>query len=285
MNLRLLPFLGAALVACAEPSHQEHGSLEITATSPGSNGGFATADGWNVKVSHLRVSLTELSVASVDGFVAASASPLVFDAAASGPQTLLFAGVRTARPWENVTLRIGPAALVDGAGPDPLGAVTAGDVDAMVKGGIALTLDAVATRGADSKALVWSFATDTRYADCAGEVDGATRPGLLVTPGGKDTADVVLSSSVLFADHLDPAAGVLRFDPIAAADADRNGQVTREELAAVSLAPLRGTFPGAYDSRDATAADLDAFTAELTRRLVTSFRAKGRCVSTPVAPE
>ena len=231
--------------------------MGITTSSPTSTSGFTTSDGWAVKVTHMFVNVSAIAVASADGVGAAGATAQVVDEAAAGPQPLLVATVRTARAWENVSFEIGPAAVVADVGPTAVGDVTQDDIDALVKDGVSISLEGSATRGADTKTFTWRFTTDTVYSDCTGDVDGASRPGLLVPSGGDDTADVVLSSSALFADD----TGALHFDAIAAADADKNGEVTLDELAATDLG--------------------DATTAR-TRTIVSSFRAKGHCTAAAV---
>jgi len=112
-------------------------------------------------------------------------------------------------------------------------------------------------------------------------------PGLIVPRDGIDTAAITMDGSVLFSDSLTGAAEALRFDPLAAADADKDNVVTLDELGAVTLEDLRKATAGRYVTPAGSAiVDLRAFTEELTRRVVSSFRTKGSCKSqaAPAAP-
>ncbi|CAN5885700.1 hypothetical protein BH11MYX4_BH11MYX4_64500 [soil metagenome] len=289
MNHRFLTVFCASvlLAACDEtPSDQKHGSLELTTSSVTAEKGFSTGDGWNVKFNHLFVHVSAVTVAGLDGVVTASATAQVVDQAAAGPKTLLSASVRTARPWEDVSFEIAPAARVDDVGPQLVAPVTQGDVDAMVKDGLSLYVEGSATKGAVTKGFKWGFTSDTLHTACTGEVKGAAIPGLVIPPDGVDSADIGMDGSVLFADSLVNAGSSLRFDPLAAADADKDGVVTLEELGAVTLDSLRAAKAGAYVTPDASPiGDLRGFTEENTRRVVISFRAKGSCKSAaPAAP-
>lgn len=91
----------------------------------------------------------------------------------------------------------------------------------------------------------WAFATSAQH-EC--EPDD-----LAIPAGGVDTTESTLHADHLFYNSLAEHSEVLG-EPIVQADADGDGQVTREELAAVSLADLGysvGSFTGIYD--------LDAF--------------------------
>jgi hypothetical protein len=283
MNLRTLTVLCAsvAIAACDDvPSDQQHGALELTTSSPTAEKGFTTSDGWNVKLTHLFLDVSAVTVAGVDGVVTASATSQIIDQVPAGPKTLLSATVRTARPWEEVSFEIAPAAVTDDVGPSFAEPVTQADVDAMVKGGLSFSVQGSATKGAVTKTFAWGFTTDTIHSGCTGDLNGASVPGLVVPKGGIDSAAITMDGSVLFSDSLTGAAGTLRFEPLAAADADKDNTVTLDELAAVTLEGLRTAKAGAYTTPDGSeVADLRAFTEELTRRVVSSFRAKGSCKS------
>ena len=97
----------------------------------------------------------------------------------------------------------------------------------------------------------------------------------------RDTADIAMDGSVLLSDSLGGGgASTLRFDPFAAADADKDSVVTLDELQAVTLDSLKAAKTGNYETPEgSTIVDLRGFTEELTRRVVSSFRAKGSCKS------
>ena len=101
---------------------------------------------------------------------------------------------------------------------------------------------------------------------------------------GVDSANVVMRGDVLFADDL-TAPSTFRFDPIAAADANADGIVTLDELAAVSLDALRAGSGFAYATGDRAVTDLRGFTEALSQNLVASFRDNGTCTAEPVVAE
>lgn len=290
MNLRILPVLcaGLLLAACDNtPSDQAHGALALTTSSPTAEKGFTTGDGWNVKLAHLFIDVSAVTVAGVDGVVTASATSQIIDQVPAGPKSLLAATERTARPWEAVSFEIAPAAVVDDVGPSFTEPVTQANVDAMVKGGLSFSVQGTATKGTSTKTFTWGFTSDTIHSACTGDLNGRSVPGLIVPRDGIDTAAITMDGSVLFSDSLTGAAGALRFDPLAAADADKDNVVTLDELGAVTLEGLRKATAGGYVTPDGSAiVDLRAFTEELTRRVVSSFRTKGSCKfqAAPAAP-
>ncbi len=285
MSLRILPVLLLASIASAACdgtlSDQQHGSLELTTSSATAEKGFTSSDGWSVKLTHLFVDVSAITVAGSDGVVTASATSQIVDQVPAGPKSLLSATVRTARPWEDVSFEIAPAALVDDVGPSFVDPVKQADVDAMVKGGFSISVVGAATKGDVTKSFSWGFTTDTIHSACAGELNGASVPGLVVPRDGTDTADIAMDGSVLLSDSLGGGgASTLRFDPFAAADADKDSVVTLDELQAVTLDSLKAAKTGNYETPEgSTIVDLRGFTEELTRRVVSSFRAKGSCKS------
>lgn len=270
------------LVACDEdPSFQKLGDMEITTSAPSAERELLTTDGWNVKYDRFLVHVTAVNVAGADKVLAASAGAQIVDQVAPAPKSLLSAGVRTARAWEDVSLRIGPAALATEIALAPT--VTEADRDMMKTGGFAIHVEGKASKAGVVKTFKWGFKTDTTYAACEEDRAGVLVRGLVVPPDGKDTADVVMGAEVLFADDL--TGGVTRADAIASADANADGTVTLDELRAMPLDQARGAG-GAYGTagRD-DVSDLGAFVESLTQRLVVRFRAAGGCTAEPASAE
>lgn len=281
--------LTALVAACDEtPSDQKYGSLALSTTSATAEKGFTSTDGWAIKLDHFYVSLPSVSVGGLDGVVTASASAQIIDQVAPGPKTLVEATVRAARAWDDVHFEIGPAALTDGAPPSYAAPAAAGDsavkVDRMVKEGLSLLVEGSATRGAVTKKFSWGFTTDTSHTACAGEVNGALVPGLVVPPEGGDGAEIGMRADVLFSNTLGNPGAATSFDAFASADGDNDGTITLDELRAVTLEKLRTGAIGPYDvAKDSTIADLGGYAEELTRHVVSTFRAKGSCKAEPVA--
>jgi hypothetical protein len=271
-----LGLLGAALAvaACDEnpESSLRYGAIEVTTTAPTAEKEISTADGWTIKPGKLLVHVSSIEIAGLDEVVAASATGQVVDLVPPGPKLLLEATARLARPWEVVTFRVGPATEESA----PLEPVAEVDSTAMAAGGLSIWLEATATRGAETKTIKWGLASDITYTDCEGDRGGARVKGIVVPVDGTDTADIVMRGDVFFTDRLD-GTGAIRFD------ADANGEVTLDELAAVPLDTARAS--GAYDVGDrADVTSLGAFVEALSPSLVASFRANGRCAASRTAP-
>ena len=126
------------------------------------------------------------------------------------------------------------------------------------------------------KTFHWGFRTATQYKGCAQPAEsGQALEGIVVTRGGNDTSELTTHGDHLFYDRLmaspDPAVQTsLRFDEKAAADADGDGEITLEELAAARL-DVR-----LYDPSGLDAPTLGAFVTSLTRT-VGHFRGEGEC--------
>jgi hypothetical protein len=105
------------------------------------------------------------------------------------------------------------------------------------------------TCGGGSKTFDWSFTTATTY-DC--------EPADLTIPaGGEATTQLTIHGDHLFYDGLENADAAVRGQAVFDADADGDGAVTQDELAAVSVATL-GYSVGQY-SEVTTLADFVTF--------------------------
>lgn len=273
-----------SLVACDEdPSSQAFGSMDLTTSAPAIEKEIVTVDGWTVKYARFLVHLSS-EVAGSDGVIAASDGPRIVDQVAPGAKSILSATLRSARPWEAVSIQVTPAAVDPETETLFDAPVTAADRDAMQKDGLSLLVVGTATKNGVVKSFTWGFSTDTLYKDC-GENRGSTFvPGLVVPADGSDTADVGMSGEGLFADSL-VGPGELRGDAFAAADADNDNTVTFDELRALPLDTAR-TFGGAYATPETSeVGDLGAFVEARTQALVTRFRGAGSCTAEPVVSE
>lgn len=285
MNTRILTALAlgtAVLVACDETPGRDdvYGSLELTTNAPTIEQAFTTADGWSIKYDRFLVHITAITVAGLDGVVTASAAGQLLDQVAPAPKSLLSATLRRARPWEDVSLQIGPASLEEDV--TAIEPANDADVERIKKEGLALYVEGKATKaGSPTIAFKWSFTTDTLYGECGGELGGVVQPGFVVPANGADAANVAMRGDVLFRDDANEAAA-LRFDPFALADADKNGEVTQAELDAVTLDALRAPNRGAYGTGDnAEVTTFKGFVDERTKNILGAFRAKGGCKAGP----
>ena len=100
----------------------------------------------------------------------------------------------------------------------------------------------------------WAFSTTTAYA-CEPE-------DLTLAPGGEGRSQLTVHGDHLWYDSLISPDAELRGQPIHGADADANGDITLDELAAVPLAPT-GLDVGPYSDIH----DLAAYVSLLTQTL------------------
>lgn len=247
-NLMILMAGGAALAACSNISvDEDYGAVEVTASAPTITKEFTTIDGWVVKYDRFLVSVS---------------------------------ANRRAQPWDTFTFQIAPAVETEGSTTTLAEAVKESDRDLMTKGGFSIYLEAKARKAGVTKTIKWGFTTDTSFSECEGERGGVKVKGIVVPPDGSESVDLAFRGDVLFSDDLSAPGIGLRFDTLAAADSDMNGEVTLEELRATKLDAARAFGPyGTAKEKDI--ADLGAFTGALTRSIVASFREKGSCVAAP----
>ncbi|WP_437670928.1 hypothetical protein [Sorangium sp. So ce131] len=229
-------------------------------------------DGWSIRYEKFLLVLRNVTVADRDGNVGATMQgSILVDHTKPGPKPVAtFEGLE-AKPWERVSFEISPPdadTALDGA--------TEEDRALLLDAGASVHVEATARKGDVEKHINWTFTAATRYAECTGEKDGKEIEGVLVTNGGTDLVELTIHGDHLFYDDLQAAAAKRRFGPIAAADADDDGAVTQEELAAVRLVAIEEGPYGTGSAGDVN--DLGAFVAELSRT-IGHFRGEGECVS------
>jgi hypothetical protein len=275
----------AGLVACDDGEIPPLGSMDVTTSAPTLELGkeTVTADGWTVKFDRFLVHVSAVTVAGDDGVVAASAPPQILDQVAPSPKSLLSATLRTARPWEKLSIQLGPAsAEAEATFAEP---VTAADRDMMQTRGLTFYVEGRLAKAGAGKLFKWGVSTDTLHKDCAGERDGAVIRGLVVPPDGGDSADIAMSGSVLFSDDLAAPGAHLTAESIVRADSDGDDVVTFEELHAMPLEEAR-TDASKYQTGEASdVTDMGTFVEHLSRRVVTHFRGSGTCTAEPVIAE
>jgi hypothetical protein len=283
--------LALTLEACDDnPSSQPFGSMDITTSAPDAEKDIVTADGWTVHYDRFLVHFSAVEVAGADGVIATSSDPQIVDQVEAGPKSILSASLRSARAWENVSFQIGPAARKDPAAADAVEIglvghkVTPADRDLMQASNLSVYVEGKLTKAAITKTFKWGFTTDTSYADCR-EPRGATvLRGLVVPPNGNDTANVAMTGGGLFSDAL-TGAGTLHADAIASADANNDGDVTLDELHAVTLDAARAGGGAYTEVTEGQIPDLGEFVSARVPALVTSFRAAGTCTATAPASD
>lgn len=233
------------------------------------------ADGWSVKYDRFLVILGNVKVAEGATAAAQMATPRLFNHVVPRPKAVVDFPAIGAKPWPNVSYVIGPAANADlGTG------ATEADKALMTTNGYGLYVEGKATKGAETKSFKWGFSAKTLFDSCKGEVSGKEVDGVVVTNGGTDTVELTIHGDHLFYDDLQSPEAKVRFQNIADADADKNGEVTLAELEAVKLAKLPAANGGYGTGSDSKVVDLKAFVSELSRT-VGHFRGEGECFAKP----
>lgn len=277
---RWLGLMLATLAACSFDGSDGEGSVAFTtwgesyieAEIPSS----VVEDGWTIRYSKFLVVMTGVSVGEASKAPAARlTTPKVFDMHSPGDKPVVtFTGL-AGRPYPSVSYAIGPATSVVEIGEG----ATEADRALMISNGYSLYVDATATKGAVTKAFKWGFKTNTLYARCKGELSGKETDGVVVTNGGTDTVQLTIHGDHLYYDDLQSPSAKIRFDNIANADANGDGEITLEELAAVDLADRTKIPVGPYGTGNAAHInDLRAFVEELSQTLG-HFRGEGECVA------
>jgi hypothetical protein len=247
---------------------EEYIEDEIPADPEG--GGFV--DGWSVSYDKFLVSFQNIVVADARGDTAGGMqASRLFDNTLPGVKAIAVLDGVAAKAWDRVSYEIAPVVedteLSEG--------VPEADKQLMIGGGYSLYVSGVASKDDVEKRFGWGFAIGTRYEECQAEEDGRVEPGVVVTNNGQLTAELTTHGDHLFYDRLqsspDPSVPTsLRFEGLAAADADADGTITLEELDATPL-DVR-----TYDPSGLGAATLGAFVTRLART-VGHFRGEGEC--------
>ncbi|MDC3955748.1 hypothetical protein KEG38_17925 [Polyangium jinanense] len=275
-----LCFAAALLAGCGAEEPAGTGDVAITTWGEGYIEEEIPAsdfeDGWSIKFSKFLVVLGGVRIADDTGAIGAELKTTkIVDHVAPGVKPLVTFEDLEAKPWTNVSFEVRPAGgdteLGDGA--------TAADLDAMKQSKYAIWAEGEATQGAVKKTFRWGFGVPTAYTECKGEKDGRETVGVLITNGGIDNVELTIHGDHLFYDDLQSPNAKLRFNALASADTDNDGEVTLAELAAKKLVDI-DPADGAYGTGAAgDVNDLGAFVTDLSRT-VGHFRGEGECIAT-----
>lgn len=236
----------------------------------------AFEDGWEVTYEKFLVNIGHVTVADSEGVVGARMDgTILFDHRLPGVKPVFSAADLEARPWEKVSYEI-PIVTPDTALAD---GVTDEDRGLLLDSGASIYVVGSAVKGGETKTFEWAFPVGTLFDDCRGERGGKETDGALVTNGGTDQIQLTIHGDHLFYDDLQSPNAVLRFDPIAAADADMDGAVTLEELSEVKLFDITVGPYGTGSAADID--DLGAFVTALSQT-VGHFRGEGECFGKPL---
>ena len=237
---------------------------------PGDGSGLV--DGWTVSYDKFLVNFQNIVVADARGDTAASMqSSMLFDNTQPGVKAIVSFGPIPAQAWDRVSYEIAPVT----ASTELASGVPEADKELMLTGGYSLYASGAATKGDVQKRFAWGFSTATRYEECRSEQGGREEAGVIVTNNASVEVELTTHGDHFFYDRLqaspDPSlATSLRFDALAEADADADGEITLAELEATPL-DVR-----LYDPSGLGAVNHGAFITSLART-VGHFRGEGEC--------
>lgn len=262
---RILAIVALATVGCGSPGSVNFttwGEEFIEQKIPSES----FVDEWEVRYSKFLVVLGEIRVANGNGEVAATQStPKLFDVHQRGPLLIEQFTQLPSEAWSDVSYSIAPSSTM------VAGNATEADVAFMKAQGYSIYLEATATKGVVTKSYQWGFKTDTVYRDCKHPDYGE---GLTVPSGGSVDIQLTIHGDHLYYDDLQSSEAKMRFDAIAAADKNDDGEITLEELAAVDLTTLPLEQYGTGGASEVNT--LRDFVTALART-VGHYRGEGEC--------
>jgi hypothetical protein len=231
-------------------------------------------DGWAVKFDKFFISIGNVKVADDTTTAGEMKTFKLFNHVVAKPKPVVELAGLGAKPWTNVSYQIAPVTAATELGEGS----TEADKTLMVAGGYSLYVEGKATKGTEIKTFKWGFSTKTVLDRCKGEVSGKEVDGLVVTNGGTEAIELTIHGDHLFYDDLQDPEAKVRFQNLADADADKNGEITLAELEASKLARLPKPN-GPYGTGTASdILDLKAYVSALTRT-TGHYRGEGECVA------
>lgn len=222
-------------------------------------------DGWRVTYDEFLIVLADIELGDGDETVLSKPQARVFDMTQSGPHIVFEA--QSVPSGDLPQVRVGTRPANDAIA----GNATQDQVARMNAGGWSVHVQGRAERAGVTKTFSWGFTLSTQYRDCR---DADEKLGLLIPTGGSVLAELTIHGDHLFYDDLQASEAVMRFDAIAGADTDMDGEVTPAELAGVDLTVLPPTQYGT--GGDGRVLNLGQFIRDQTRTLV-HFNGEGHC--------
>lgn len=267
--------LAGLLVACGSDAAGE-GSVKVTVWGEAyiEDGIPAEVfeDGWSVKYDKFLIALGDVSI-DKDGAKGRSLDEIVlFDLTEAGPQGFGSIDGLAEGNWDE----FGFSSVVADADTQRSNSARVEDLDLMVDAGYNVYVAGEASKAGAAIHFAWGFAKPVRYASCADVRQGQETSGVVVGDGASAEAQLTIHGDHLFYDDLASPEAKLRFDVIASADADDDGDVTLDELAAVQLADL-GSDQGTYGVGAFDVDDMRAFVEAATTSLG-HFNGEGHCL-------
>ena len=212
------------------------------------------ADGWSASFDTFLIVLGDVTFSNADGGQASMSGLTLYDLATPGPHAMGRSEPLEATNWQSVGYRMAVAT----PDADVHASATEGTLTTMLDGGYSVYVEGSATNGTDTYACRWGFTDSVRFDDCVDVGGGQETRGVVVTAGGAVEMQLTIHGDHFFYDDLQSGDAALRFENIAAADTDTDGEVTLAELALVPLASLPADN-GPYGVGAADANDLGAY--------------------------
>jgi hypothetical protein len=243
LALALAPMSALSGAGCGDNMSDTSGTLDIQIYGePFIEEGIPAdvfADGWSVRFDSFLVSLGDVTAGSAgDGAPALQdATYRIFDLSRSsgGNGFTVLSAVVPGGAYDDVSFRVG------GSSSAVAGNAGAEDVAFMNQRGYSMYVEGVAKRDDEMRTFAWGFTTATAYRSCqsVAVVDGAPARSVLT-----------LHADHLFYDDLVSDVPAVRFDAIAGADIDGDGDVTSAELAAVDITGFERYQVGSFEVED-----------------------------------
>ena len=236
----LLAMLLVSVFACDDETEENEGEGTLTVTLWGEDfieegiPAEELADSYAVTYTKFLIALSNISAAKGDAAPALTASDMkIWDVSKSGPFTVTSDTV-PAGGYTHTAYRISPA--TDAATP---GNADDDDVQFMIDNALSVYVEGTADDGTTAVTFTWGFETDTTYDPCHST-------GTL-TDGGTAQIQITIHGDHLLYDSAISENPELRFNDIALADADADGQVTETELEAYDITALSNYVVGSLD--------------------------------------
>lgn len=196
-------------------------------------------DGWAIEFDSFLISVGEVTVAGVGSDPALEETQFkVFDLTtdSGGVGYMVAAGSVPGGSYDQTSYMVASSSdLVAGNASEA-------DVARMKDGGFSVYLAGSATKGDEAKSFAWGFTTRTHYHACeSNAVVKATAPA---------SVQLTIHGDHLFLDDLFSETPSVRFDLVAGADVNGDGDITQAELEAVDLRPLQNYQVGSTGITD-----------------------------------
>ncbi len=192
------------------------------------------ADGWTARFDRFLIVIGDVTLENTDGGEASVPGLTLYDLVTLGPHSVGTTDPLEATSWSRVGYRVAPATQAT----EVHASATEDDLALVVAEGHSVYVEGSVSNGTNEKSFRWGFSDGVRFGECVDVGGGQQTDGVVVTAGSTVPMQLTVHGDHFFYDDLQSSDAALRFDNLAAADADMDGEVTLEELAQVPLADL-----------------------------------------------